>query len=335
MFSCSQTLHLCTYFIILGYWKGSGAYRKIPEEDLPDSPYGTVQETEDQTYNSHVAPNDHIEVEDTQNAVGKCQDTVGVFQNVVGGIPNDATEEFQDTEVQERSRSSLGQSLKEFQDTEIQERSRSSLGQSLNIELVGEIENEGDDDDLSHDLQHSLDLSNETFERIERLCEESVAAVVDNSCREGIGTDAESQALPVYSTENLETEVSNIPCVKSKRVTWESNVKDISLDKNKSDEENRLNEERDIIRDQNLNLTNENTASASGDFTFESKLKATSESWDIEVSGFSSGTKKPSKRAEALRNARTQHDGEDYVPPRVLATANQIAQRKVLDLKRW
>ena len=100
------------------------------------------------------------------------------------------------------------------------------------------------------------------------------------------------------------------------------------------DEENRLNEEKDFVRDKNLNLANDSTVSESGDFTFASKLKATSASWDVEISSFSS-SKKPSKRAEALKNARTQHEGEVYTLPKVLASVNQIAQRKVLDLKRW
>ena len=139
----------------------------------------------------------------------------------------------------------------------------------------------------------------------------------------------------LLSREDLETKLTHIPCVKSKRVTWESDIKDVPLDENKSDEENRLNEEKDFIRDQHLDLTNENTASGSGGFTFASKLKATSELWDIEVSSLSSGKKPSTKRAEALKNAKTQHDGEIYVPPKALVSANQIAQRKVLDLKRW
>lgn len=58
--------------------------------------------------------------------------------------------------------------------------------------------------------------------------------------------------------------------------------------------------------------------------------------WDIEMSGVKgAGTGKMSKRMQALRQARTQSIGERYVPPKVLVSANQIAERKVLDLKRW
>lgn len=56
-------------------------------------------------------------------------------------------------------------------------------------------------------------------------------------------------------------------------------------------------------------------------------------SWDIDFLAGKTG--QPSKRLQALKQARTQGSGERYVPPKVMVSANQIAQRKVLDLKRW
>lgn len=167
-----------------------------------------------------------------------------------------------------------------------------------------------DDEKLTFDLNRSLDLSDETFERLEQLCE---------------ATENEREALQV--------EPSQTASVKLKRVTWENDVKDGISNENHLCEENRLNEEKDFERDKNPNLANESTFKGSGGY-ISSRLKATSASWDIEVSAFSS-SRKPTKRAEALKNARIQRQEEVYIPPRVLSSASQIAQRKVLDLKRW
>ena len=62
--------------------------------------------------------------------------------------------------------------------------------------------------------------------------------------------------------------------------------------------------------------------------------KGTGACWDIDVSA-GKGSSKNSKRLQALRQARTRNIGEKYLPPKVLVSANQIADRKVLDLKRW
>ena len=210
--------------LFLGYWKGSGAYRKIPEEDQPDNSY------------YHGTPDDNQGGEDTQdavgisknavgvsqdavrishNAVGVSQDAVGVSQDAVGvsqdavrisqnavGVSQDAAGVYQDAvrisqnavgvsqDAVRISQNAVGVSQdanEEIQDTEVNERSRSSLG----------LEEDEEDDNLSFDLQHSLDLSNETFERIERLCEESTAA--DNS--EKNEKETEEQTRYVFGDE--------------------------------------------------------------------------------------------------------------------------------------
>ena len=128
-----------------------------------------------------------------------------------------------------------------------------------------------------------------------------------------------------------------------KSVSWESSALEQPVTKENdsiltSSEENSRNMKLDLnlneakISDINSNraepvispdpvLANENDASAS---------------WEIEMSGAKSTSNgKPSKRLLALSQARAQKTGEKYIPPRVLVSCNQIAQRKVLDLKRW
>ena len=212
---------------------------------------------------------------------------------------NSKTEDKQETEETHDARADSQNEAVKSQDEEVLEK----LFSADRLEDSEEV----DDEMLAADLKHSLELSNETFERIERLCQESSAEV----------------------TERAETFENPVRTTVKKQVTWESNVKDNSL------AENRLNEEKDFERDRNFNLANhfEVEDTGSGD-TVLTNQKVTGASWDVEISGFAP-SKKPTKRSEALKNARTQQTGEIYSPPKVLVSTNQIAQRKILDLKRW
>ena len=197
------------------------------------------------------------------------------------------------TQVHDVSHDVINKSL----DAELREKSLESLeGSQL----------DDGEESLKLQLENSLELSDETFERIERLCNESSAII--------------SETRSVLEGPPIKTSAK-------KQVTWESNVKDNSVN------DNIVNEERILERDRNLNKSNHNSVLGSPDID-STNQKATGAAWDIAIGDFSK-SKKPTKRAEALRSARHQTFGEPYIPPKVLASASQIAQRKVLDLKRW
>ena len=229
----------------------------------------------------------HIPVVSVTNDSRQIQDTRDIHNK------GDSQEAIQVHDKTVLSHDVINKSL----DAELREKSLESLeGSQL----------DDGEESLKLQLENSLELSDETFERIERLCNESSAII--------------SETRSVLEGPPIKTSAK-------KQVTWESNVKDNSVN------DNIVNEERILERDRNLNKANHNSVLGSPDID-SSNQKATGAAWDIAVGDFSK-SKKPSKRAEALRSARHQTFGEPYIPPKVLASVSQIAQRKVLDLKRW
>ena len=229
----------------------------------------------------------HIPVVSVTNDSKQIQDARDIH---IKGDSQEATQVHDKTVV---SHDAINKSL----DAELREKSLESL--------EGSQFDDGEES-LKLQLENSLELSDETFERIERLCNESSAII--------------SETRSVLEGPPIKTSAK-------KQVTWESNVKDNSVN------DNLVNEERILERDRNLNKANHNSVLGSPDID-STNQKATGAAWDIAVGDFSK-SKKPSKRAEALRSARHQTFGEPYIPPKVLTSASQIAQRKVLDLKRW
>ncbi|KAL4220180.1 hypothetical protein ACF0H5_020588 [Mactra antiquata] len=127
-----------------------------------------------------------------------------------------------------------------------------------------------------------------------------------------------------------------------KRVTWELKLADTDFNPAEADTV-KSDGERPAHLDLNLNekLYKDDLFTPEADSDNESPLatgdsleKKVPTSWDIEITGKPPSAKQ-SKRLEALKTARTRSTGEKYIPPKVLVSANQIAERKVLDLKRW
>ncbi|XP_053404168.1 basic immunoglobulin-like variable motif-containing protein isoform X2 [Mercenaria mercenaria] len=134
-----------------------------------------------------------------------------------------------------------------------------------------------------------------------------------------------------------------------KKVTWEMTDAENTINEDKAERLHSLSLKSDDDRPNNLDLNlNEKIPEIKkflpGDSSSEDESPLATEatnsgkagaSWDIDITAGTSGSSKPSKRLQALKRARTQGCGERYVPPKVMVSANQIAQRKVLDLKRW
>ena len=150
------------------------------------------------------------------------------------------------------------------------------------------------------------------------------------------------------STERVES-FKNTTKERLKKVTWETTDAENTINEDKATRLHCLSLNTEGNRPSNLDLNlNEkipevkNFLRADCSSEDESPLATdvkhsgkTSASWDIDLTSGKTGSGKPSKRILALKQARTQSSGERYVPPKVMVSANQIAQRKVLDLKRW
>lgn len=175
--------------------------------------------------------------------------------------------------------------------------------------------------------------------------EDSTDAYVDNfESKYFEQTYPEVEALKVL--ESIEKSIiENSAKDRTKKVTWEKTEAENTINEDKAVRLQSLKE--DSFRPHNLDLnlneklkpvkkfltddsSSENDTPEAVD---EGKSVKTGASWDIDFSAGNSG--KPSKRLQALKQARTQCSGERYDPPKVMVSANQIAQRKVLDLKRW
>jgi ElaB/YqjD/DUF883 family membrane-anchored ribosome-binding protein len=134
-----------------------------------------------------------------------------------------------------------------------------------------------------------------------------------------------------------------------KKVSWETTEAENTINEDKATRLHCMSLNSEDARPNNLDLNlNEkisevtNFLPADSSSEDESPLATdvmhsgkTGASWDIDITGGQTGSGKQSKRMLALKQARTQSTGERYVPPKVMVSANQIAQRKVLDLKRW
>ena len=292
-----------------GSYESPGIHESPGISDLPgvhdsakiydaDDTHGSMG-NHDATHKSHIpivtTAYSAREIQDPRN-IHVEKENIEASHIPVVSVTNDSRQ-IQDsqeaTQVHDVSHDVINKSL----DAELREKSLESLeGSQL----------DDGEESLKLQLENSLELSDETFERIERLCNESSAII--------------SETRSVLEGPPIKTSAK-------KQVTWESNVKDNSVN------DNIVNEERILERDRNLNKANHNSVLGSPDID-STNQKATGAAWDIAVGDFSK-SKKPSKRAEALRSARHQTFGEPYIPPKVLASASQIAQRKVLDLKRW
>lgn len=130
-----------------------------------------------------------------------------------------------------------------------------------------------------------------------------------------------------------------------KKVTWGSKLSDnnTSIDEFEQLEPLVLKGDGDRPTNLDLNLNekvdkvdlftpegNSDESSMASEFTIEKYVPT---SWEIDCGKPPSS--KQSKRLEALKQARSRSSRERYTPPKVMVSANQIAQRKVLDLKRW
>ncbi|XP_060573480.1 basic immunoglobulin-like variable motif-containing protein isoform X2 [Ruditapes philippinarum] len=150
------------------------------------------------------------------------------------------------------------------------------------------------------------------------------------------------------STERVES-FKNTTIDRLKKVSWETTEAENTINEDKATRLHCMSLNSEDARPNNLDLNlNEkisevkNFLPADTSSEDESPLATdvmhsgkTGASWDIDITGGQTGSSKPSKRMLALKQARTQRAGERYVPPKVMVSANQIAQRKVLDLKRW
>lgn len=152
------------------------------------------------------------------------------------------------------------------------------------------------------------------IDRVERFdCHQNVSAL-DSSVEENTLNENKAEALQSQSHENTSDRLATL---------------DVNLNEKTKTVDHFLPEESNSEDDESSFATGSTVT------TKTSNHNAEGASWDIDLSECQVPAKKLTKRLEALKQARTQHTADKYVPPKVLVSASQIAQRKVLDLKRW
>jgi hypothetical protein len=202
----------------------------------------------------------------------------------------------------------------------------------------------GDQDDSSKAETKLLD---DTDDKIDPACSSDKADVVSNDLierRHETKCTSDNFSVSTTFTDRIEYKRTE------KVLTLESSEAENTLNENKAERLQSLGGSGDGGRFNNLDLKLNEELPAVNNFlpdeegnsedesplTTEPSIENTGgASWDIDFNEGKLPGGKTSSRLEALKRARTQHSGEKYVPPKVLVSANQIAQRKVLDLKRW
>ncbi|WAR27569.1 BIVM-like protein [Mya arenaria] len=227
-------------------------------------------------------------------------------------------------------------------------------------EDVPKIDREKEEDANSDDSKSELlESSDKTDDKEQSSCTvaDNLTASTSNSSsvlQDGLSSTIDDE----YATERVEAFEKTI----KKTVTWNTTAEENAINENKAEklQVSSLQSEHDgsgescrphdlfldldnnkDIEEDSLEEDDDNADETSPKGLFKSGKAGAS--WEVELGNERSRIAvarsgldgKLNKRLQALTQARSQNSGERYIPPRVLVSANQIAQRKVLDLKRW
>ncbi|XP_052216537.1 basic immunoglobulin-like variable motif-containing protein isoform X2 [Dreissena polymorpha] len=190
-------------------------------------------------------------------------------------------------------------------------------------------DNSEKDCDENDKMQASTSTDLSTLQKkIDKLIENATERVesFENSLQENMKKSVSWKTKQTISIEKGASNSEDVKLVDSESGQGDGkseNPKNLFLDLGHLDPD-----PADDIEEDSLDEEEESSSAIKGD----SKCAA----WEVDVSSHTeSYSGLNSKRLEALNRARAQKTGEAYLPPRVLVSTNQIAQRKVLDLKRW